>query len=141
VASIADDGCWRSPSLVRYWVNEKGKRVNMPEEPKKRIFSSETSKNMRALMESAVNEGTGKNAAIPEMAVAGKTGTSQSGRGSIDGDEILDTWFAGYFPARNPRWAVVVLVEEGKSGAENAAPVFKEISREMLHLFTTAEDK
>lgn len=138
VASIADDGCWRSPQLVKYFVDGKGKRTVITPEPKQRLFSRETSKNMRILMESVINEGTGKNAAMLEMPVAGKTGTSQSGRISIDGEEILDTWFAGYFPANNPRWAIVVLVEQGKSGAEDAAPVFKEISQGMLNLFSTA---
>ena len=71
-------------------------------------------------MEKVVTEGTGK------------TATSQTGNFDQEGNEILNTWFTGFFPANNPRWAIVVLVEGGKSGAENAAPVFKTIAHQIL---------
>lgn len=43
--------------------------------------------------------------------------------------EILHTWFAGYFPAEEPEYAIVVLKEDGSSGATDGAPVFKEIAQ------------
>lgn len=47
---------------------------------------------------------------------AGKTATAQTGW--YDGErEILHTWFAGYFPAEEPEYAIVVLKEDGSSGA------------------------
>ena len=54
---------------------------------------------------------------------AGKTATSQTGQYTESGEEILDTWFVGYFPVENPQWVIAVLVEHGQSGGRNAAPV------------------
>ena len=58
---------------------------------------------------------------------AGKTGTAQSGvyKG---GKEILRTWFAGYFPAENPEYIVVIMNENGSSGTTDCVPVFKAIA-------------
>ncbi|MBQ7598066.1 MAG: penicillin-binding protein 2 [Clostridia bacterium] len=59
---------------------------------------------------------------------AGKTGTAQSGI-FADEKEVCRTWFAGFFPAKMPRYAVVILNENGVSGAADCAPVFGEICR------------
>lgn len=135
ISTIADDGYWRPPSLLRYTIDDEGKK-NLPElESKKHLISSETARNIQALMEKVVTEGTGKTAALTETRVAGKTATSQTGNLKEDGEEILNAWFGGFFPAENPRWAIVVLVEEGKSGSQDAAPVFKDIVRSMLNCY------
>jgi penicillin-binding protein 2 len=55
------------------------------------------------------------------VAVAGKTGTAQTGSGSDD------SWFASWAPAGRPRVVVVVLIEHGGFGAEAAAPAAREI--------------
>ncbi len=137
VATIADDGCWGPPSLVRCTIDREGEKNILPESSKKQVISKETAEAVKQLMEAVVSEGTGKSAALSEVKVAGKTGTSQTGILDNAGEEILNTWFGGYFPADNPRWAIVVLVEEGKSGATDAAPVFREIAKEMLRYFST----
>jgi penicillin-binding protein 2 len=51
------------------------------------------------------------------VSVAGKTGTAQNPHGEDH------AWFAGYAPAENPRYAAVVLVEQGGHGASVAAPL------------------
>lgn len=66
-----------------------------------------------------------------------KTGTSQTGQLNEQQEEILNAWFGGYLPAANPRWAIVVLVEEGISGAESAAPVFKDVAQSLIQLYPT----
>ena len=55
---------------------------------------------------------------------AGKTGTAQSGVFE-HGKEVCRTWFAGFFPANDPKIAVVILNENGTSGAKDCAPVFR----------------
>ena len=57
---------------------------------------------------------------------AGKTGTAQSGIYK-DKKEILRTWFAGYYPADNPEYIIVILNENGNSGTSDCLPVFREI--------------
>jgi len=132
VATIADDGRYAPPVLVRFTVDREGEKQMLTRPDKEQALSPETARTVQQLMEKVVTEGTGKNAALSEIRVAGKTATSQTGNYNPNGEELLNTWFAGYFPAEKPRWAIVVLAEGGKSGAENAAPVFKAITQQML---------
>jgi len=135
ISTVADGGYWGPPSLVKYIVNKEGQKDILLRPGKKQVISRETAETVQELMKLVVSEGTGKTASIPEVKVAGKTATSQTG--IIKGDEeILNTWFGGFFPADNPRWAIVILVEGGESGAKNAAPVFKDIARGMLNYFS-----
>ena len=71
-----------------------------------------------------VNEqgGTGYNTVyIPDIHIAGKTGTAQSGGGEPH------AWFAGFVPAENPRVAFAVIVEHGGHGGTAAGPIAREI--------------
>lgn len=133
VATIADNGKYAPPTVVRYTVDIEGTKKILTRPDKEQVLSPETAHTVQQLMQKVVTEGTGKTAALTEVGVAGKTATSQTGNIDPDGEEILNTWFAGFFPADKPRWAIVVLVEGGISGAENAAPVFKEIVHQMLN--------
>jgi penicillin-binding protein 2 len=88
----------------------------------------------RAALFDAVNDpkGTSFAARVPELEVAGKTGTAQvkNNRHVHDGDDwaSLDhSWFASFAPAKHPEIAVVVLVEHGGFGAKAATPVAMEI--------------
>ncbi len=66
---------------------------------------------------------------MAEVAVAGKTGTAQSGIGLSD-----HAWFAGYFPADRPKYVIVVVLEHSGSGGEVAGPVVKQMVLEMRRL-------
>jgi len=66
---------------------------------------------------------------LPEIEIAGKTGTAQSG--SARGDHA---WFAGYLPAKNPRFAIVVVLEHAGSGGHAAGPLARELVRHMIEL-------
>lgn len=136
IATIADNGRWAPPSILRYTIDSLGQKQSPEELAKEQVISRETAQKVQKLMELVVSEGTGKTAALKETKVAGKTATSETGNFKEDGQEILDTWFGGYFPADNPRWAIVVMVEGGQSGAQDAAPVFKEIAQDMLRYFS-----
>ena len=76
-------------------------------------------------------EGTGKHAAVPGLRICGKTGTAQ-----IQDERNVKTgqttWFASFAPYENPRWAVVVMVEDGASGGETCSPVARPIYTALL---------
>lgn len=140
LCTIADDGNWSPPRLLSCTIDSQGEK-HYPETPaREQVISPETAKTVQGLLEKVVKEGTGSSAAFPEAQVAGKTGTSQTGAIQEDDQEILDTWFGGYFPAQEPRWAIVVMVEEGESGARSAAPVFREIAQRMVNILGTRTD-
>lgn len=72
---------------------------------------------LRDGMRAVVEGGTGAAAAVPGMAIAGKTGSAENPRG------IPHAWFAGYAPVENPALVVVVFIEHGRRGGEAAAPI------------------
>jgi penicillin-binding protein 2 len=76
-------------------------------------------------------EGTGKHAAVPGLRICGKTGTAQ-----IQDERNVNTghttWFASFAPYESPKWAVVVMVEDGVSGGETCSPVARPIYAALL---------
>jgi penicillin-binding protein 2 len=76
-------------------------------------------------------EGTGRHAAVPGLRICGKTGTAQiqDERNNKNGQT---TWFASFAPYENPRWAVIVMVEDGASGGDTCSPVAKPIYTALL---------
>lgn len=80
--------------------------------------------------------GTGKGARITGVEVAGKTGTAQNWRLN-ERKQLVDdnhTWFISFAPYQNPKFAVAVLVQNGKSGGGCAAPVARRILEQCLAL-------
>ncbi len=68
-------------------------------------------------------------AAIPEFTTGGgKTSTAQTGQFDVYGNEKLNCWFTGFFPADKPQYAVTVMIEEGVSGNLTCGPVFADIA-------------
>lgn len=78
------------------------------------------------------DDGTGKSAFTQGITIGGKTGTAEvEQRGKIV-DKI--TWFASFAPVEAPRYAVVVMVESGRSGGYTCAPVAGQIYREIVKI-------
>ena len=95
---------------------------------------------LNQMMVSVVNNGTGTAAQIPNIQVAGKTGTADNGPQRADGSYVKapHAWFAGYAPADNPRIAVAVIIENGgvagneTTGGLAAAPVAQQVMKAYL---------
>jgi cell division protein FtsI (penicillin-binding protein 3) len=104
-----------------------------------RVFTEETSYKMRALLRLVVLKGTGTKADAPGYRVGGKTGTAEKIVGGRYSANLVMTSFAGVFPIDDPRYVMVVMLDEPKATAEtfgfryagwNVAPVVsKTISR------------
>jgi penicillin-binding protein 2 len=133
VATIANGGIKNNINVVDCIVNEKGDIVrDLKDKSQKRVLSKATSDRIRSLMEGVISFGTGKKANLDEYGGAGgKTGSAETGQ-YIDGQKITQAWFAGYFPAKTPKYSVAVFIEDGRSGGEAAAPIFAEIGTEIM---------
>ena len=98
----------------------------------KQMASPEAIKKMQGMLEGVMLEGTGKKLTSPWYTAAGKTGTAQmadNARGY--GARKYQSSFAGYFPADNPRYSMIVVIRNprnGYYGGSVAGPVFKELA-------------
>lgn len=122
VSAIGNDGDIMRPYLVKAITDNKNRIID--EIRPKRLASVMTGENatiLKDMMVKVVKYGTGKRASIAGIEVGGKTGTAQTQTKSHD-------WFVGFAPAKNPQFAVVVVLEnEGKGGGVSAAPIAKDL--------------
>ncbi|OKL40197.1 penicillin-binding protein [Pontibacter flavimaris] len=96
-----------------------------------KICSDETLKKLKAMLEGVVTNGTAKSIHSEDYKIAGKTGTARKVK---DGRYVREysTSFAGYFPADDPKYSCIVIIDSPKGvnvyGSDVAAPVFKELA-------------
>ena len=97
-------------------------------------ISEQTAAELTTAMEGVVNEGTGTNAAIPGVPVAGKTGTAETpGNEACGGGDDNQAWFIGFAPADEPKIAIAATVEcTTEFGNDVAAPIFREVAETLL---------
>jgi cell division protein FtsI (penicillin-binding protein 3) len=96
------------------------------------ICSATTLAALKSMMEGVVNHGTATNLKNDNYQVAGKTGTAKIAKGKAYADGSYKASFAGYFPASNPQYSIIVVINEPKKGiiygSLVAGPVFKDIA-------------
>lgn len=135
---IANGGLLMKPYIVQRILDSEG-NVLADRVPTivRRVLREETAKMATEVLVGVVEHGTGTAAKIPGVRVAGKTGTSQKAaedrRGYLSGRYMSS--FVGYFPAENPRYSMLILVDEPHGlhyGGQVAAPVFQRVAREIL---------
>lgn len=83
-----------------------------------RVFSEDTSMKMRSLLRLVVTDGTGKKADAPGYRVGGKTGTAEKLIGGHYSSAAVVTSFAGVFPMDEPRYVMVMMLDDPKATAE-----------------------
>jgi peptidoglycan glycosyltransferase len=93
-----------------------------------RAVSRETAATLTQMMTQVVQSGTGTAAQIPGVAVAGKTGTAETG---VAGRNTV--WFISFAPADDPKVAVAVVLEaQSGTGGELAAPIAKTVLQALM---------
>lgn len=125
-AAIGNGGILRPPRLI-----EKIGSTPVPRPSGRRIVSPRTANRMMAMFRDVVLDGTGTQAAIPGYTVAGKTGTAQKAENGRYVPKYVAS-FVGLVPARKPRLAILVMVDEPRGniyGGAVAAPAFRDIAR------------
>ena len=133
--AIANDGKMVKPKFVRQ-ITDKSSVVQEVETEviHERICSEKTAKNAQTLLESVVTEGTAMNLRNANYAIAGKTGTARIANSTEGyGKKIsYQASFAGYFPADNPKYSCIVVVNAPNRSSYYAShvagPIFEEIA-------------
>lgn len=123
-AAVANGGDLMEPRVVSQVFDADGETVeSFPPQRLGPALSRASADVLTEMMERVVTEGTGRQAAVRGVRVAGKTGTAQGV------DNAPDVWFMGFAPVDDPRIAVAVLVEDGgdaggsATGGGVAAPI------------------
>lgn len=133
-ATIANDGIFYEPSVVKHVNNNEKIIMSFPLKQGEQIISRKTAKKIKKLLNLATLTGTATNAWVEKWGSAGKTSTAQTGEQAGTGKEKNNVWFAGFTPLDNPKFTAVIMIEDGTSGGKDAAPVFREIMEELLAL-------
>ncbi|MFD2742527.1 MULTISPECIES: penicillin-binding protein [Sphingobacterium] len=131
--AVANDGKMIAPLFVKE-IRNLGNTVETFEARviNKQIASEEAIDKMQGMLRSVMTNGTGKRLRSPLYNAAGKTGTAQMADGSRGyGARRYQSSFAGYFPAENPKYSMIVVIRNprnGYYGGSVAGPVFKELA-------------
>ena len=136
--AIANGGKMIRPIIVKS-INQADEEVRYFDSSviKRKICSAKTIKEVRSLLEGVVENGTASNISNSYYKIAGKTGTAQK---IINGryTRQYNTSFAGYFPAKDPKYSCIIIIDSPKGfrqyGSSVAAPVFKDIADKVYAL-------
>lgn len=139
-AMIANGGYRVTPHVVRGLVDRDTDQLvwspSLPES--ERVFSASSTLSVRQFMADVVISGTGRSVAIDGYDIGGKTGTAQkadpSGAGYLDDAKI--TSFVGYYPALEPRYVILAVVDnpvgDDAFGSTVAAPIVRALISEII---------
>ncbi|MBI5107342.1 MAG: penicillin-binding protein 2 [Rhodocyclales bacterium] len=119
-------------------------RVDLPPANGKQVFSPQTAREVRAMLEMAVQPGgTAPRAQIPGYRVAGKTGTAHKLESGAYANKYVAS-FVGFAPVSDPRLIVAVMIDEPSNGkhfgGDVAAPVFAQVMAGSLRALGVASD-
>ncbi len=134
--AVANNGVMVKPQLVDA-ITKDGKTIKkyQPIIMNPSICSSSTLKKLRKMLEGVVLRGTASNLKNTVYSIAGKTGTAQiasKGQYKVESKANYRASFVGYFPAENPQYSCIVIVNspstDGYYGNITAGPIFREIA-------------
>lgn len=142
--AVANDGKMVKPRFVKE-IRQHGRTIKSVHTDvlKFSICSNSTLKKAKKLLEGVVENGTAQNIKNKNFKIAGKTGTSQlfdseSRTYRSDKGTSYQASFVGYFPADDPKYSCIVVVNSPSKdiyhGNEVAAPVFFEIANKVYSL-------
>lgn len=137
VSTVVNDGKMVAPRIIKGYVDTNGTFLEeVSTGAGQQVFSAETAQILRKMMEGVMTEeGTGYTGK-PLYGIAGaKTGTAETGWKTAEDEQydVVQSWFAGFYPANDPQYVIVALAENAENTGAKTAPVFKEIA-EYLYL-------
>ena len=136
-AAVANGGTLMKPLIWNRVIDPDGRVVEELEPSEfSQPISEETAAELTTAMEGVVSGGTGTNAAISGIAVAGKTGTAETPGNATCGGGVdqNQAWFIGFAPADEPKIAIAASVEcTLQFGGDVAAPLFREVAEAILN--------
>jgi cell division protein FtsI (penicillin-binding protein 3) len=136
-AAIANDGILMEPRIIINQTDAAGNHESRPPREVRRVIEPQTARLLKDILVQTVENGTGQNAKIEGVTIAGKTGTAQMPnleRGGYYWDRFVAS-FVGFLPADDPERLLIISVYDprgGHYGSQVAAPVFKRVMQRLL---------
>ena len=148
-SALVNGGMLVQPYVAEKIVAADGKtREIQSSESEKRVISQEASSKITAMLVSVVEQGYGKAARISGYSVGGKTGTAQVPWSALGiskagySDETIQS-FAGFAPAFNPRFVILVKLNNPKvkTAEYSAVPIFRDLAKYILDYLQVPPDR
>ena len=127
--TVADGGVYRTPAFVQGIVDANGTLTGQTRAADTRtVFDAATARVLRSMLASVVSEGIGSEAQPKTGTAGGKTGTAQTGQYDENGEELLNYWFSGFYPADDPRYTITVLQDGILKPETSSAAIFEKVT-------------
>jgi cell division protein FtsI/penicillin-binding protein 2 len=137
--AIANKGVLNKPVIVRE-IRDEDKVVYRSGTLRiRRVVAEEIAERVTNMLCSVIEDGSGVEAAIEGLKIAGKTGTAQKVINGKYSNTSIITTFIGYFPADEPEYLIAIMFDEPKHGlwaSTIAAPVFKNVAQSIYQIST-----
>jgi len=135
INTITNNGVYKKPYIVEGILDKDDNVVKEFKTEEKRVYSQTTAKLVKNAMRQVIIKGTGIKAYIGDLDIGGKTGSATGSAGKTHG------WFVGYFSVGEKNYTMVVFtpeiesikgnVNEALGGGDTAAPIFKDIVKNL----------
>ncbi len=143
--TVANGGVYVAPKLVKATISKGGRLVDTKPSDQRPVLKPETALTVTSILKDVVCNGTGKNAQVRGMSIAGKTGTGYKAQDNgtyrtTAGGRRYFSSFVGFFPADAPRVTILVSIDEpdarsrDRFGGTAAAPVFAKLTQAAMHI-------
>ena len=127
--TVANGGVYRTPAFVQGIVDADGTLTGQTRAADTRtVFDAATARVLRSMLASVVSEGIGSEAQPKTGTAGGKTGTAQTGQYDENGEELLNYWFSGFYPADDPRYTITVLQDGILKPETSSAAIFAKVT-------------
>ncbi len=144
ISAIANGGLMARPHILDGFLNDNDELESVVFDDFEKVISPDAANSLSQMMVSVVENGYGSAVQIPGYYIAGKTGTAQvpSKDSKGYGEETIHA-FVGFAPAYDPRFAIVIKIDNPKDvrfAASSVGPSFRQLTEFMLNYYGIAPD-
>ncbi len=132
VLSVCATGFKGDLSIIEGVING-GKMLQKEKSQRFRVLGDEICEKLRLMMIKCVEEGTGRKAYISDSISGGKTATAQTGQKDKNGKELHHFWFCGIYPAKMPKYSIIILCDGNGRNQYSPAEIFAKITKGLIN--------
>ncbi|WPC40772.1 penicillin-binding transpeptidase domain-containing protein [Clostridium sp. JS66] len=139
VNTVINEGVYVKPKILDAYVDDNNNEIEKLNSNGHPVIEKSTANILKNQMIEVIKQGTGKAAAVDNVEMGGKTGTTQRvemSKSLAKSEEHSDGWFVGFFKFKGKYYSMVVFVKDidkdKESGGITAAPVFKDVVSKLI---------